>query len=97
LNSSDTLVITVEPEPLVADTPPPYNSNAETIELIGSIQHIGSNYIVVSGSKVWITSLTVIKFEDDQGNSFQVGQNVELKASLNTDNSISAGKIQVGG
>ena len=97
LNDADIIVVTVNPEPVVSNTPPPYNSNGEIIELQGLIQEVGDNYLVVAGSKVWITSLTVKKFEDGEGSTFQVGQNVELKGSANDDGSISAGKIQVGG
>ncbi len=93
-SGSDDLVVMVTAD---SGTPPPYDPDAQQVELEGTIQEVGSSYIKLSGVKVWYTASTVIKFEDDSGSSFQVGQSVELKGSQNTDGSATAKKIQVGG
>ncbi|MCP4001406.1 MAG: hypothetical protein GY727_10895, partial [Gammaproteobacteria bacterium] len=94
LSGSDDLIVTLTAD---SGTPPPYDPDAQQVELQGSIQEVGSSYIKLSGVKVWYTASTVIKFEDGNGNSFEVGQSVELKGSQNTDGSATAKKIQVGG
>ncbi|MCP4255834.1 MAG: hypothetical protein GY775_21025, partial [Candidatus Scalindua sp.] len=93
-SDSDDLIVTVSAN---SGTPPPYDPDAQQVELQGSIQEVGSSYIKLPGVKVWYTASTVIKFEDGNGSSFQVGQSVELKGSQNTDGSTTAKKIQVGG
>lgn len=97
LSNTDNILVIVEPEPSIPNLPPVFDPNGPQAELQGSIQEVGSNYIVVSGSKVWHTATTVIKFEDGSGSSLHIGQSVELKGSKNTDGSITASKIQVGG
>jgi len=66
-------------------------------ELKGVIEEIGANFIVVNGTMVRITGDTVVKFEDDAGGNFAVGQKVEIKGKRNKDGSVSAIKIQVDG
>ncbi|MCP4275758.1 MAG: hypothetical protein GY779_05330, partial [Gammaproteobacteria bacterium] len=93
LGDTDDLIVTVNSD---SGTPPPYDPDAPEVELDGTIQEVGTSYISVSGVKVWYTTSTVIKFEDGNGTTFQVGQQVELKASQNNDGSATAKKSQVG-
>lgn len=67
------------------------------VELKGIIEKVDTNFIVVNGIVVRITVGTVVKFEDNSGGSFTVGQKVELKGKWNKDGSVTAIKIQVYG
>ncbi len=94
---TDTSVITVNPEPMTSG-PQPFNPNGPKIELQGTIQEVGLNYIVVAGVKIWYAVDTVIKFDGDgDGNTFGIDQPVELTSSRNPDGSATAKKIQIGG
>lgn len=104
LTGTDDVIVTVHPAPSVPQpapnpgTPPPFDPFGEQIELEGvTIQEVGSNFIVVSGIKIWVASTTVIKFEEGNGSTFALGQSVQVKASQNGDGSATAKKIQVGG
>jgi len=94
LTGSSTVAVVVKPQAPAQTTPPAYNPNGQKVELSGTIQETGASYIVASGVKIWYTSSTVLKFEDGTGGRFQVGQNVQLKASRNSDGTVTAGKIQ---
>ncbi|MCP4267689.1 MAG: hypothetical protein GY777_19340 [Candidatus Brocadiaceae bacterium] len=94
LDDADDLVVTLTSD---SGTPPPYDPDGPEVELQGTIQEVGTSFIVVSGTKIWYTAETVIKFEDGSGTSFQAGQPAELKGSQNADGSATAFKIQIGG
>jgi hypothetical protein len=71
--------------------------SGEVIEIKGIIDALGDSYIGVDGVTVFYDSDTLIKFEDDTGGAFAVGQTVEGEGLLNSDGSIYATKLQVGG
>jgi len=74
-------------------TPPP--ATGESVEMTGTIESVGNDFVVVSGTTVWITASTAIQYEDSSGGQFIVGHAIELMGTRNSDDSVTASQITV--
>jgi len=74
-------------------TPPP--ATGGSVEMKGTIESVGTGYLVVSGTTVWITASTAIQYEDSSGGQFIVGHAIELKGTRNSDGSVTASQMTV--
>jgi len=72
---------------------PAIDPNAGTTDVVGVIQSVGVNNVVVNGITVWITPDSIVKF--DGVTEIAVGHSIDSKVQPNLDGSMTAIKMQV--
>jgi|GEM_PF-3129407 len=77
------------------DLAPTIDPAAQELEHKGTIQLVTGKRLTIDGFQVWISSETVVNFDNNTSGVFEVGQDVEFKAQPNTDGSLTAVKISV--
>jgi len=75
---------------------PAIDTDAEPIETEGVISDARADYFVVNGVTIWYDSSATIKFETGFGNTIDIGDEVQVEAYTNVDDSGTAKKIQIG-